>query len=255
MEKWSWYQARGNQYSQHRQNYQNKFFRARVDKELPKQFPKPFLVGKQNVGNFAVSHTYCKLSRSQELPKIISGRVKVGNLLPASLLKWKKQSPLGTLGDADCIFRIPGDCLTYMYLYWWGGGHTMPAGINAFRIPSKFWRICVVLNSNSSTIRLHQPIILFTCVYSYLLQGRLLQKKNARYVYLIQSQWCSEVFTYVYVYWSRNSGPETKECACISSYWGGNALLTVSLVTFVDGYKNTAIAEKREENPEFLANM
>ena len=28
-------------------------------------------------------------------------------------------------------------------------------------------------------------------------------------------------FTYVYVYWIRNSGPQTKACACIFSCWDG----------------------------------
>ena len=42
---------------------------------------------------------------------------------------------------------------------------------------------------------------------------------SERYVYLIQIRWCSEFFTYVYVYWIRNSGPKTKECACILSCW------------------------------------
>ena len=44
-------------YSQHRQNYQNKYFQTKVGKELPKQFPKPPLVGKRDVSNFAPLHT------------------------------------------------------------------------------------------------------------------------------------------------------------------------------------------------------
>ena len=38
---------------QHRQNYLNEYFQAKVGRELPKQFPKPPLVGEQDVGNFA----------------------------------------------------------------------------------------------------------------------------------------------------------------------------------------------------------
>ena len=30
--------------------------------------------------------------------------------------------------------------------------------------------------------------------------------------YPIKNRWCSEFFTYVYVHWIRNSGPEAKEC-------------------------------------------
>ena len=41
-------------------------------------------------------------------------------------------------------------------------------------------------------------------------------------MHLIQNRWCSEFFTYVHVYWIRNSGPKTKECACIFSCWDGN---------------------------------
>ena len=41
--------------------------------------------------------------------------------------------------------------------------------------------------------------------------------------YLIQHRWCSEMFTYVYVYWTRNSTPKTKQCACILYCWDGNA--------------------------------
>ena len=44
-------------YCQHLQNYQNNYFRAEVGKELPKQFPGPFPVGKQGVGNLALSYT------------------------------------------------------------------------------------------------------------------------------------------------------------------------------------------------------
>ena len=42
-------------YSQHRQNYSNNYFRAEVGKKLPKQFPEPFLVAKQGVGNLELS--------------------------------------------------------------------------------------------------------------------------------------------------------------------------------------------------------
>ena len=38
---------------------------------------------------------------------------------------------------------------------------------------------------------------------------------------LIQTWWCSEYFAYVYVYWIRNSGLRTKDCACIFSCWHG----------------------------------
>ena len=44
------------------------------------------------------------------------------------------------------------------------------------------------------------------CIVSLI---REISVKRARYVYLIQIQWCSEFFTYVYVYWIR-SGPEQK---------------------------------------------
>ena len=64
-------------YNQLRQNCLNTYFQAKVGKELPKQFPQPLLVGKLDVGNFA----------SQKLPKISSGRVEVGHLLPDQLLK------------------------------------------------------------------------------------------------------------------------------------------------------------------------
>ena len=46
----------GEFYSQLRQNYLNKYFQAKADKELPKQFPEPLLVGKLDVGNFALSN-------------------------------------------------------------------------------------------------------------------------------------------------------------------------------------------------------
>ena len=49
--------GQSNKYSQHRQNYLNNYFRAEVGKNLPKQFPDPFPVGKQGVGNLALSHT------------------------------------------------------------------------------------------------------------------------------------------------------------------------------------------------------
>ena len=39
-------------YSQLRQNDLNSYFQTKVGKEGPKQFPEPFSVGKQNVGNF-----------------------------------------------------------------------------------------------------------------------------------------------------------------------------------------------------------
>ena len=38
-------------YSQHRQNYPNNYIRAKVGRELPKQFLNPPLVGKQGVSN------------------------------------------------------------------------------------------------------------------------------------------------------------------------------------------------------------
>ena len=43
-------------YSQHSQNHLNNYFQAILGKELPKQYPKPPLVGKQNVG-FSLSYT------------------------------------------------------------------------------------------------------------------------------------------------------------------------------------------------------
>ena len=45
--------------------------------------------------------------------------------------------------------------------------------------------------------------------------------KSARYVYRIRTRWCSEIFTYMYVYWIRTSGPKTKECTCVFSCWDG----------------------------------
>ena len=44
-------------YSQHRQNYQNSYFRAEVGQKCPKEFPEPPSVGKHNVGYSAVSYT------------------------------------------------------------------------------------------------------------------------------------------------------------------------------------------------------
>ena len=41
----------------------------------------------------------------------------------------------------------------------------------------------------------------------------------------------------------------------ISGFSSLLSAIAVFLSTFVGGYKNTAIAEKREENPEILANL
>ena len=68
-------------YCQLRQNYVNNYFEAKVGKELPKLFPESSSVGKLDVGNFAFLKN-CKHSASQQLPKILSRKVEVGNLLP-----------------------------------------------------------------------------------------------------------------------------------------------------------------------------
>ena len=69
----------------------------------------------------------------------------------------------------------------------------------------------------SYRIRIHWPRTLFKHVYSYLLQGKFLRKREVR-VSNSKSMVLRFFFTYVYVYWIRNSGPKTKECACI--FWG-----------------------------------
>ena len=68
-----------------------------------------------------------------------------------------------------------------------------------------------VLNSNSLTKNNFH-----VCVFVSI--TREIPAKNASYVYLIRTRWRSEFFTYVYVYWIRNSGRKTKECACIFSF-------------------------------------
>ena len=72
-------------YSQLRQNYLNNYFQANVAKKLPKQFPEPLSVGKQDVCNFAFSNTANTLKARNYL-QYFPG-VKVGNLLPGYLLK------------------------------------------------------------------------------------------------------------------------------------------------------------------------
>ena len=70
------------EYSQLLQNDLNKHFQTKIAKELPKQFPEPLSVGTLDIGNFAISNAANALQASQKFPKIFSGRVKVGNLLP-----------------------------------------------------------------------------------------------------------------------------------------------------------------------------
>ena len=50
----------------------------------------------------------------------------------------------------------------------------------------------------------------FVRVYVFVSVTRQIPAKNARYVYLIRIWWCSELFTYVYVYWIefRNSSSQ-----------------------------------------------
>ena len=71
-----------------------------------------------------------------------------------------------------------------------------------------------VLNSNLLTKKIVQVCVLVSFI-------REIPEKGASYVYLIQIQRCSQFFTYVFVYWIHNSGPKTKECACVFFGWDG----------------------------------
>ena len=65
---------------------------------------------------------------------------------------------------------------------------TMPTGINTLGIPGDFLTyMCVRIE-----LKFAHREMFHVCV-SYLLQDKLLQK-SARYVYLVQTQWCSELF-------------------------------------------------------------
>ena len=75
----------------------------------------------------------------------------------------------------------------------------MRAGIYTFRIPDDFWRICIRIEFES----LFQENV-HVCVFVSVMKE--IPVKGARHVYLIQIWWCSELFTYVYVYWIPNSG-------------------------------------------------
>ena len=57
--------------------------RAKVGKWLPNQFPKPPLVGKQNVGNFTAMYYKTLAARNC----------------------WNDKSPVGNLGGANYIFK------------------------------------------------------------------------------------------------------------------------------------------------------
>ena len=66
--------------------------------------------------------------------------------------------------------------------------------INTFRIAGNFFDAYVfVLNLNSLA-----KSIFHVCVFISV--TRSISAKSARYVYLIQNQWRSDFFTYVYVY-------------------------------------------------------
>ena len=77
--------ASASEYSQHLQNYLNKYFRAKVGKELPQQFPEPPPVGKLGVGNLALSCAATTLEAKKS--SIIRRRLNLGNRLPDILLK------------------------------------------------------------------------------------------------------------------------------------------------------------------------
>ena len=73
--------------SQHRQNYLNNYFPAEVGKDLPKQFPESFPIGRQGVSNLAPSST-AKTLEARKKPKQFEGRsLWLGNLLLDQLLK------------------------------------------------------------------------------------------------------------------------------------------------------------------------
>ena len=101
-----------------------------------------------------------------------------------------------------------------------------------------------VLNLNSLTKN-----IFHVCVFVSVTKS--IPAKSARYIYLIQNRWCSEVFTYVYEYWIRDSGPKTKECAYIFSCRDGtkenleNTKKLLALWTFKTPAKSAKTHSKR----------
>ena len=87
-----------------------------------------------------------------------------------------------------------------------------------FEFPTTFWRTCIRIE-----FKLTYYDIFRVCVFISVTRSH--PAKSVRYVYQIQDRWCSELVTYVYVYWMRNSGPKTRECACIFSCWDGTCAL------------------------------
>ena len=80
--------------------------------------------------------------------------------------------------------------------------------------PRRFFGVYVfVLNSNSLAKNIFH-------VYVFASVTRCIPVKSAMYVYLIHNRWCSEFFTYVYVYWIRNSGSKRQECASFPAGMG-----------------------------------
>ena len=79
--------------------------------------------------------------------------------------------------------------------------------------------------------------------------------KRARSVYLIHIQWCSEFFRYVHVYWIRNSGPKTKECACIFSCWDGKWGKKRHFASRWEGVRNPRASGKSPHFPGSFPNF
>ena len=79
--------SRANVYSQHRQNYLNSYFQAKVGKKLPKQLPEPLSVGKLDIGSFAFSSTANTLQARNYQKYFQGGSKSVIYILPDSLLK------------------------------------------------------------------------------------------------------------------------------------------------------------------------
>ena len=84
-------------YSQQRQNCLHNYFQVEIDKELPKEFPKPPLVGKQDVGNFALLYT----AKTLEAPGISQKNSREGS---SSVIEYLFFPKLGAKKSTQTFF-------------------------------------------------------------------------------------------------------------------------------------------------------